>query len=220
MRKRDEGSEQLPCSNRITRKISEAPRRKHASASDSNKKTTQIKPRWIGLLLFGIHDFDQRQPVCTLPKFSCVDTLCLVHDRVWATPSKNDAFISRKDSNTVKTSFDEVDSTLCDVDAPQASSINIEIDPSVGEQDPKYSNSPHSTQSDVSRHPRAQGSASRESRHCAPADERGLWEGVHSRRFECGLQWCRSATSSTPQSACAVESTSTRSPPPRSAIPT
>lgn len=56
---------------------------------------------------------------------------------VWATPSKNDAFISRKESNTVKTSFDEVDSTLCDVDAPQASSINIEIDPSVGEQDPK-----------------------------------------------------------------------------------
>ena len=54
----------------------------------------------------------------------------------------------------------------------------------------------------------------------APADERGLWEGVHSRRFECGLQWCRSAMSSTPQSACAVESTSTRSPPPRSAIPT
>ena len=96
-------------------------------------------------------------------------------------------------SNTVNTRFDEVDNTLCDVDAPQASSINIEIDPSVGEQDPKYSSSSHSTQSDVSRRPGAQGSASREPHHGATADERGLWEGIHSRRFECGLR-SRSAT--------------------------
>lgn len=137
-KERSDRSEQLPSSNRLSRKIFQAPGREYARSCHSNKKAAHIKPRRNGRLLFGKHDFCKRQSLYSLQEFARVDLLDMANDRVWATPSKNDAFLSRKDSNVVKVSFDEVDSSLCDVTARQASSISIEIDPTVGEQDPKY----------------------------------------------------------------------------------
>lgn len=56
----------------------------------------------------------------------------------WPTPAKNEMFKNRKDRNVVKMTYSEVDSSLCNVDAPLSSSpATCESISTVGEQDEK-----------------------------------------------------------------------------------
>ena len=58
--------------------------------------------------------------------------------RTWPTPSKNEMFKNRKEKNVVKTTYAEMDSSLCLVDAPLFDgSVACTVDPGVGEQDMK-----------------------------------------------------------------------------------
>ena len=64
--------------------------------------------------------------------------LSRVNARTWPTPSKNEMFKNRKEKNVVKTTYAEMDSSLCLVDAPlYDGSVACTVDPGVGEQDMK-----------------------------------------------------------------------------------
>ena len=58
--------------------------------------------------------------------------------RTWPTPVKSEVFSSRKERNIIKTSFDMVDSTICDEVAEYAESIEFTVLHSVGEQNSKF----------------------------------------------------------------------------------
>lgn len=71
----------------------------------------------------------------------------VIHSRTWPTPVKSEIFKSRKEKNVVKTTYSAVDSTLCDESATIAKEVPCSVDPSVGEQDPKFSFPPAMTSS-------------------------------------------------------------------------
>jgi len=61
-----------------------------------------------------------------------------VNPRTWPTPSKNEMFKNRKEKNVIKTTYAEMDPSICTVDAPLFDSpVTCVVDPGVGEQDVK-----------------------------------------------------------------------------------
>ena len=59
--------------------------------------------------------------------------------RTWPTPSKNEMFRSSKEKNVIVTTYSEVDTSLCNVDAPLLDSpLTCTVDPGVGEQDKEW----------------------------------------------------------------------------------
>ena len=67
------------------------------------------------------------------PKYVEIENLSLTH-RTWPTPIKSELFRNRKERNVVKSSFGELDSSICDENAITVEIINIQINPAVGEQ--------------------------------------------------------------------------------------
>ena len=61
-----------------------------------------------------------------------------MNPRTWPTPSKNEMFKNRKEKNAIKTTYAEMDPSICTVDAPLFDSpVTCIVDPGVGEQDVK-----------------------------------------------------------------------------------
>ena len=67
------------------------------------------------------------------PKYSYSYSFIL---RTWPTPVKSESFRTRTVRDTVKMAFSQLDETVCNLDAPVATSVTCTVEPSVGEQDP------------------------------------------------------------------------------------
>lgn len=61
-----------------------------------------------------------------------------VMNRTWPTPTKSELFSSRKERNTVKSSYEKIDSTICDDLADPMEKVDYEVHPGIGEQDASY----------------------------------------------------------------------------------
>ena len=58
--------------------------------------------------------------------------------RTWPTPTKSELFRNRKERNVVKTSFEEIDLSICNDQAITVDKVNWQVSPCVGEQSQEY----------------------------------------------------------------------------------
>ena len=69
--------------------------------------------------------------------------VCVIGYSTWPTPTKSEMFKNRKERNVIKSTYCELDSSICNVDAPLSSSpATCTLYQNVGEQDEGQVNCP------------------------------------------------------------------------------